>query len=101
MSQCLLCRKIRATSCIQKMADLPRERIGRGHSTFSHVGLDYFGPFEMRVRRSTEKRNGCIFIVVCQVALFISICLRLSMLVHLLTHYVGLLPGVVLAQNAN
>jgi hypothetical protein len=61
VNKCMLCRKRRAVLCVQKMADLPRERISNGHPAFLYVGIDYFGPFDVHVRRSTEKRYGCVF----------------------------------------
>lgn len=38
------------------MTELPRERMGDGHPAFYHDGIDYFGPFNVHVHRSTEKR---------------------------------------------
>ena len=51
----------RALVCRQKMADLPRERVTPGQPLFSHVGIDYFGPFMEKQGRSQVKRYGCIF----------------------------------------
>ena len=47
--------------CSQKMADLPKERVTPGQPLFSHVGIDYFGPFMEKQGRSQVKRYGCIF----------------------------------------
>ena len=43
------------------MADLPIERLGYQHPPFSNTGVDYFGPFLVPIRRSTEKRWGFLF----------------------------------------
>ena len=42
------------------MADLPVERLSFGNPQpwFSNSGIDYFGPFYVAVKRSTEKRWG-------------------------------------------
>lgn len=45
----------------QKMADLPIERITPDLPPFSNVGVDYFGPVEVRRGRSLVKRYGVIF----------------------------------------
>ena len=40
------------------MADLPSERLAFQCPPFTNVGLDYFGPFHVTIRRSSEKRWG-------------------------------------------
>ena len=42
------------------MADLSKERATRGQPPFSHVGIDFFGPFMAKRGRSRVKRYGCI-----------------------------------------
>lgn len=61
LSQCVSCRKNRRKAGEQKMADLPSERLATDLPPFSNVGLDYFGPFEVRKGRSTAKRYEVIF----------------------------------------
>ena len=43
------------------MADLPRERVDVDKPPFTYVGVDYFGPMQVKFRRGTVKRYGCIF----------------------------------------
>jgi hypothetical protein len=46
---------------IQKMADLPADRTESDLPPFTNVGVDYFGPFYVKIGRSLHKRYGCIF----------------------------------------
>ena len=43
------------------MADLPKERLQADLPPFTNVGIDYFGPFEVKRGRSLIKRYGVIF----------------------------------------
>ena len=45
LGQCVLCRKRGARVGQQLMADLPRERTAAHQPPFSHVGVNFFGPF--------------------------------------------------------
>jgi hypothetical protein len=60
-NSCLTCKKLYAAACVQKMADLPSERLCADKPPFSFVGVDCFGPFMVKVGRSEVKRYGCIF----------------------------------------
>ena len=60
-SCCVTCRKHRATPVTLLKADLPKERLGYQERPFTYTGVDYFGPFQVSVRRSTEKRWGFLF----------------------------------------
>ncbi|XP_062620585.1 uncharacterized protein LOC134282159 [Saccostrea cucullata] len=61
ISRCVICRKYQAPALKQKMADLPSERLKADDPPFTRVGMDYFGPFELKRGRSIIKRYGVIF----------------------------------------
>lgn len=59
--KCIVCRKYQAKTSTQKMADLPSCRIEGCEPPFTHTGMDYFGPFEIKHGRSVKKRYGVVF----------------------------------------
>ncbi len=61
LSDCVFCRRHRGKLGEQKMSDLPLERIVPDLPPFTNVGVDYFGPIEIKRGRSFEKRYGVIF----------------------------------------
>lgn len=61
LSRCVICRKTRGKPLEQKMADLPEDRLLPDEPPFSNVGVDYFGPFNVKHGRSTVKRYGVLF----------------------------------------
>ena len=61
VKSCVTCRRLYAKPCEQLMADLPKERVQSGKPPFSHVGIDVFGPFYVKLMRSEVKRYGCIY----------------------------------------
>ena len=58
---CYSCRKREAPPCEQIMADLPEDRLIPDKPPFTAVGVDLFGPFQVRRSRSLVKRYGVIF----------------------------------------
>jgi len=58
---CITCRKLYAAPCGQKMSDLPSERLESGHPPFHYIGVDCFGPINVKVGRANVKRYGCVF----------------------------------------
>ena len=60
-SNCVTCRQFRAATIQPVMADLPVERLIHQSPSFTNSGVDYFGPFYVTVRRTTEKRWGLLF----------------------------------------
>lgn len=61
MTSCYSCRRREAPFCQQKMADLPNYRLVPDKPPFTAVGVDCFGPFQVRRSRSLVKRYGVIF----------------------------------------
>ena len=59
--RCVACRKRDAQVVNPIMADLPKERLGYLDPPFAYCGVDYFGPFYVSVRRSSEKRWAFLF----------------------------------------
>ena len=60
-SKCVTCRRYHGLSITQKMAELPEDRVTPDKPPFSNLGMDYFGPIEVRRGRSSIKRYGVIF----------------------------------------
>lgn len=60
IKSCVFCRRMQAKVGEQKMADLPEEHVAPNIPPFSHVGIDYFGPIEVKRGRSHVKRWGVI-----------------------------------------
>ena len=58
---CFNCRRRQAPVMQQKMASLPEERIMPSKPPFTSVGVNCFGPFTVRRRRTTAKRYGVLF----------------------------------------
>jgi hypothetical protein len=58
---CMICRKRSAVPSVQKMADLPSDRVLPDSPPFTYVGVDLFGPFFVKLGRNEIKRYGCIF----------------------------------------
>ena len=61
LARCVSCRRRQAPLCYQRMADLPESRVLPDKPPFTSVGVDYFGPFQVRRGRSLMKRYGVIF----------------------------------------
>ncbi|XP_033098562.1 uncharacterized protein LOC117102417 [Anneissia japonica] len=60
VKQCTICRRVKAKSIEQLMANLPAERV-QPDAPFANTGIDYFGPFEVKYGRACRKRYGVIF----------------------------------------
>jgi hypothetical protein len=61
INKCVVCRRQRAAVGEQKMADLPESRVTPDEAPFTRVGVDYFGPIEVKRGRSIVKRYGVVF----------------------------------------
>ena len=61
LKKCLDCQRRKAPTGEQFMAKLPDDRITPHEPPFTYVGVDYFGPIEVKQGRSRVKRWGCLF----------------------------------------
>ena len=59
------------------MSDLPVDRVSQS-PPFENVGCDFFGPFQIKMRRSIVKRYGCVFTCLYSRAIHIEVCNDLS-----------------------
>ena len=58
---CIFCRKFRAATFQPIMAELQKAKLAYKSPLFTNTGVDYFGPFYVTVRRTTEVRWGFLF----------------------------------------
>ncbi|KAK0130929.1 hypothetical protein N1851_034390 [Merluccius polli] len=68
--QCVTCRRLRRSTEIQRMADLPPERV-EPSPPFTYSGMDCFGPFFTKQGRKEHKRYGLLFTCFCSRAIHI------------------------------
>jgi len=61
LNSCFDCSRRQASAGQQKMASLPEDRVNPSNPPFSYVGVDCFGPLEVRRGRSMVKRYGVLF----------------------------------------
>ena len=73
ISECIHCKRGRGACLTPKMADLPNCRVDDSEPPFSHVGVDYFGPFEVKVGRKGIKRYGVLFTCMASRAIHLEI----------------------------
>ena len=72
-AHCLRCREFQAVTMQPIMSDLPKERLAYQSPPFTNTGVDYFGPFYVSVRRTTEKRWGFLFTCLTTRAVYVEI----------------------------
>ena len=72
------CQRRKAKLSEQFMADLPEERLIPEKPSFTYVGVDFFGPLQVKQRRSHIKRYGCLFTCLTSRAVHIEIAHSLS-----------------------
>ena len=73
INKCIQCRKRFAKPGEQMMASLPNPRDTAFERPFSSVGVDYFGPFYIKLGRSQVKRFGCLFTCLAMRAVHIEV----------------------------
>jgi len=64
-SRCLTCKKSRAQAHTQRISDLPEFRYEQPLSAFSKTGLDFAGPFEIKVGRARVRPKVYILLFTC------------------------------------
>ena len=99
ISKCVFCRRNYCRPGVQKMADLPKNRISPA-PPFTHTGVDYFGLFIIKEGRKEVKRYGALF--TCLVSRAVHIILRsqiLSSQVYLFMYSGASWPAVVLSER--
>ena len=72
-AHCLRCREFRAVTMQPIMSDLPKERLAYQSPPITNTGVDYFGPFYVTVRRTTEKMWGFLFTCITTCAVHVEI----------------------------
>ena len=60
-NSCQVCKNQRSKPYQPEMAALPDCRLNYKIRPFTSTGIDYFGPYQVRIGRRTEKRYGVIF----------------------------------------
>ena len=75
---CVFCTKRAPMISAPMMSDLPSERLGFGSASFAFTGIDCFGPFVVKIARSSHKRWCCLFKCLTVRAVHIEVCHCLS-----------------------
>ena len=58
--KCVICNRLRSPAQIQKMSDLPSDRVLPA-APFTYCGIDCFGPWVIKEGRKEMKRYGLLF----------------------------------------
>lgn len=61
ISECSTCRRLHAKAGVQKMANLPEDRLLPDKPPFTNTGVDFFGPWEVKRGRGGAKGYGVLF----------------------------------------
>ena len=89
ISECVICRRLNASVGEQKMADLPRDRITADLPPFTQVGVDYFGPIEVKRGRTSVKRYGVIFTCLISRAVHLEVALDTDSCINALRRFIA------------
>ncbi|XP_043206518.1 uncharacterized protein LOC122393826 isoform X1 [Amphibalanus amphitrite] len=74
LSKCVRCRRVQGPMVTQQMSDLPEDRTTPQGGAFSRVGIDYFGPFHVKVGRQRHKRFCVLFTCLATHAIHTEVC---------------------------
>ncbi|XP_037929022.1 uncharacterized protein LOC119663485, partial [Teleopsis dalmanni] len=77
-NNCQHCKVRDASPKPPEMSVLPEARLSAYSRPFSHVGIDYFGPYTVTVGRRSEKRYGVVFTCLTCRAVHLEIAYSLS-----------------------
>ena len=77
VQKCVMCKKLRGKTQLQKMADLPEDRL-EPSPPFTYSAVDLFGPFYVKEGRSERKRWGAMFVCMMSRAVHIEVVNALS-----------------------
>ncbi|XP_055591249.1 uncharacterized protein LOC129743288 [Uranotaenia lowii] len=77
-AECQVCKNLRSVPQPPPMSDLPAARLAAFSRPFSFIGIDYFGPINVTVKRSSEKRWGVLITCLTVRAVHIEIAHSLS-----------------------
>ena len=77
IQRCVKCRKLRRQNQVQKMADLPDDRLNPA-PPFTNSGTDFSGPFYIKEGRRELKRWGCVFTCLASRAIHLEVAISLS-----------------------
>jgi hypothetical protein len=66
-SRCTECRKLKAAVNTQLVAPLPDRRLGVKLKPFDNVGLDFAGPFDIKMGRGKIRKKVYVLVLTCMV----------------------------------
>lgn len=91
MKGCITCRRAYSQPAVQRMADLPVDRVTPDKPPFTFTGLDFFGPFHVKIGRSMVKRYGCIFTCLAVRAVHIEVAhsMDADLFIHALNQFIA------------
>ena len=102
ISKCVSCRRYRKPVCLQKMSDLPQDRLEQA-APFTYTGVDLFGPFLVKEGRKEVKRYGVLFTCLVSRAIHVETANSLSTdsFIHALRRFAARRGNVKLMRSDN
>ncbi|XP_062617169.1 uncharacterized protein LOC134278886 [Saccostrea cucullata] len=103
VSKCTICRRQGSSVGEQKMASLPEDRLIPDEPPFTRVGVDYFGPFIVKQKRSHVKRYGVLFTCLTSRAVHLEVAASLDTdsYINALRHFIARRGQVVRMRSDN